>query len=169
MISKLCDNGKYQIIELLKGQTLLGVRSILNGEYSNLQATALTDVEGCLVPKALFFDTLKNNHEFALFVLQSLAHYIKKTDDKLADFGQKNLQQRTAKLLLEMEDFFPKKENGYICLHLKRDEMANLIGIANESLIRTLSAFQKKNWIKVSGRKVCLLDKKSLEAVVQGF
>ena len=59
-ISKMSANGKEQIIHFLKEGTLLGIRSILNGETTNLKARALTPVSVCFVSKKSFLELLKN-------------------------------------------------------------------------------------------------------------
>jgi len=53
-ISKICANGKDQIIHFLKEAVQLGIRSILNELTTNLNTEALTPVEACFIEKTFF-------------------------------------------------------------------------------------------------------------------
>ena len=53
-ISKICTNGKDQIIYFLKEAAQLGIRSILNELTTNLNTEALTPVEACFIEKTFF-------------------------------------------------------------------------------------------------------------------
>src|SRR6056300_1132399 len=44
-LSKLSENGKDQIVKMVVKGDLLGQRSLISGETSNLQAVALIDME----------------------------------------------------------------------------------------------------------------------------
>ena len=53
-ISKICANGKDQIIHFLKEAVQLGIRSILNELTTNLNTEALTPVEAWFIEKTFF-------------------------------------------------------------------------------------------------------------------
>lgn len=168
-VSKMGSNGREQIIELLTEKTLLGIRSVLNEEITNLKATAITPMQVCFVPKKIFLNTLKKNDDFTVFLCQLLANYIKNTDDKILDMGQKSVEQRVAKLLLSMENYFESDENEYIKIKIRREDMANMVGVATESLIRTLSSFQKNQWIDVKGKNLRIINKNKLVSIDSGL
>ncbi len=168
-ISKMSSNGREQIIELLTNKTLLGIRSVLNGEKTNLKATAITPMKVCLVPNHIFLKTLKTDEDFTIFLFQLLANYIKSTDDKIIDLGQKSVSQRVAKLLLSMDKYFEADAKGYIKIKIRREDMANMIGVATESLIRTLSDFQKNNWIETQGKQLRIINPKKLQSIESGL
>ena len=47
----MSDNGRDQIVNLIKKGDLLGERSLINDEASNLKAIAVNDMEVCFIPK----------------------------------------------------------------------------------------------------------------------
>ena len=47
-------------------------------------------------------------------------------------------------------------------------KMANMIGIASESLIRTLFFFQEQAWIELKGKQIKIINSKKLEQLSQG-
>ena len=50
-LSKLSDNGKDQIVKLVKKGELLGQRSLISEESTNLSAIAIEDMQVCFIPK----------------------------------------------------------------------------------------------------------------------
>jgi CRP-like cAMP-binding protein len=111
----------------------------------------------CILFQKDVFNTLKSKPEFTFELLQIMSYYIKQTDEKIFEMGQKTLEQRAAKLVLSMKDFFELDEQSYIDVLLRREDMANFIGVATESFIRKLGQFQKRGWIKTKGKKLKFL------------
>ncbi len=68
-----------------------------------------------------------------------------------------------------MKDFFELDEQSYIDVLLRREDMANFIGVATESFIRKLGQFQKRGWIKTKRKKIKILDQEALLRISSGF
>ena len=168
LISKSCSNGKDQIIELLSGGTLLGIRSVLCEEQTNLKAKVITPMEVCFLPKEAFLKLIMVNNNFSLFVIKELANYIKRSDNKIVSMGQKTMHQRVAEIIIEMPNYFKTLSDGFIDIKLRREDLANLIGIATESLIRAISHFQKQGWIEIRGKQLNIIVPEKLEQFSQG-
>ena len=54
-------------------------------------------------------------------------------------------------------------------ISLTREELANIIGTATESVIRLLSEFKDDKLIELSGRKIKLLDQKALKKIANMY
>ena len=59
--------------------------------------------------------------------------------------------------------------NDYIDVILTREEIANTLGTATESVIRLLSGFKSQNIIKLKGKKILILDRNVLKNISEGF
>lgn len=167
-ISKMSANGKEQIIHFLKEGTLLGIRSILNGETTNLKARALTPVSVCFVTKKSFMETLKNQ-TFISQLLGTFAEYLKATDDRIVIMGQNKMQQRLAHFLINIHGDFGVDQLGNLKLYLKREDMANYIGVTIESIIRMLKVFEQKELIIIQGKALKIVDIDALKNLSKGF
>jgi CRP-like cAMP-binding protein len=55
-------------------------------------------------------------------------------------------------------DTFELDEEGTIQISLTREELANMVGTATESVIRLLSEFKADKMIELQGRKIKLLN-----------
>ncbi|MFY0604717.1 MAG: Crp/Fnr family transcriptional regulator [Flavobacteriaceae bacterium] len=168
-VSKMSSNGKDQIIKLIKKGDLIGERSLVSNEASNLKAVAINDMEVCFIPKEEIMKDLKNNSNFTMSILNDLASALKQSDNVVVDMAQKTVKQRLAETLAYLHDSFDQKENGALDIQLSREDIANIIGTATESAIRLLSGFKKEKLIHLKGKEIFILDIKKLKSLSEGF
>lgn len=168
-ISKLSNNGQEQIIHLIKKGDLLGERSLINDEVSNLKATAINDMEVCFIPKQEILKDLKGNQNFTISVLKKMALSLKNADNVIVDMAQKTVKQRLAHLLIYLNDNFKKDHNNFINIRLSREDIGSIIGTATESAIRLLSEFKKRKYIHLKGKDILILDKTKLHNISKGI
>ena len=168
-VSKMSDNGREQIIHLIKKGDTLGERSLINNEVSNLKAIAINNMEVCFIPKDEIIKDLQNNANFSMDMLKNMASSLKNADNFIVDMAQKTVKQRLASTLLYLDQKFDKTQEGAIDLGLSREDFANIIGTATESAIRLLSDFKKKKLINLKGKQVFINDIPGLKQIAQGF
>lgn len=168
-LSKLSENGKDQIVKLATKGEVLGQRSVIAEEHTNLSATAVSDMEICFIPKTSITDTLNKNPNFTLEVLRHMAHDLKEADDVIVNMSQKTVKQRMAAAFLYLKNNFGEDEEGYLRLNLSREDMANVVGTATESAIRIISEFKKNEWIATKGKRVRVLNEQKLMDLSEGF
>lgn len=168
-VSKMSENGREQIIHLIKRGDLLGERSLINDEASNLKATALDTMEVCFIPKEEIMRDLHENHNFTSEVLKNMASALKNTDNAIVNLGQKTVRQRLANTLLYLDEEFGTDENSALAVHLTREDIANIIGTATESAIRLLSEFKREGYVTLKGKDIFILDKEELKNISEGF
>ncbi len=168
-VTKMSDNGRDQIIKLVKKGDLLGERSLISEEAANLRATALNDLEVCFIPKEEIVKDLKQNNNFTMSMLKELAVSLREADDVIVDMAQKTVKQRLAETLLYLHNNYTKTENGALEIQLSRDDIASIIGTATESAIRLLSSFKKDELIKLKGKDIFILNPEKLKKIAEGF
>ena len=161
-LSKLSDNGKDQIVKLVKKGELLGQRSLISEESTNLSAIAIEDMQVCFIPKQEILQFFNENNQFSLNMMKSVCGDLKDADDNMVNLAQKTVKQRLAETLLKLESDFGSNDDGSLKLQLSRDEIAGMIGTATESCIRLLSEFNKEGWITLQGKKITITNKKEL-------
>lgn len=168
-LAKLSSNGKDQIVKLASKGEVLGQRSVVAEEHSNLSATAVNDMEVCFVPKEAIVNTLHKNPDFTFEVLRHMAHDLREADDVIVNMSQKTVKQRIAEALLYLKNRFGEDNDGFLTLVLSREDIANVVGTATESCIRILSDFRKEGLIKTSGKRMAIVDARKLQDLVDGF
>ncbi len=157
------DDGKEQIIRLLKAGDILGYRALLSGERYSASAVALEDTQICFIPKELFTSILKVDPALAFEMMKMLSDELHKTEIKLTHLAQKPIRERLAETLLFIKETYGYEADGItLNVRLSREEIANLVGTATESAIRLLSEFKKDGMVELDGKKIKILSQKEL-------
>lgn len=161
-LTKLSPNGKDQIVKLIVKGDLLGQRSLIGSETTNLTAVALNDMEVCFIPKDEIMNDLQRSRDFSLDMLHHMAKDLKESDTVIVNMAQKSVKQRMAETLLLLHEKFGVDSEGMLNLVLSREDYANLVGTATESAIRILSEFKREGYIATFGKQIMI---KNLEAL----
>lgn len=155
-------NGKEQILSFVKKGEIIGHRAVLSGELAANSAKVMEDAQICTIPSETIFNFIGTNPSFSAAIIQMLCIEINRLTGSLTDLAQKSVRERLAGVILMLKDTFNLDESNYIKISLTREELANLVGTATETIIRLLSEFNKDNIIELRGRKIKILNIQSL-------
>ena len=78
------------------------------------------------------------------------------------DLSQKRLNGRVASVLLYFSDVFDMNKFE---LPITRKEIAQLVGMSIENVIRAISEFRRDNILNVYGKRIEIVDKKMLSRI----
>ena len=173
-LSKLSENGKEQIVRFAKGGELLGIRALLAGRKYSTTSTALEDSMVCFISKRIFFKLCLKYPYISQKIMKSLSHLLEEAEEKMTSLAQRPVRERLAESLLFLSKVFNEnvpvcKENNCHILSVTRDDIANIVGTATETVIRVLSDFKEENLIEIKGRKILLKDPKGLGKIVNSY
>ncbi|MFL9482051.1 Crp/Fnr family transcriptional regulator [Chitinophagaceae bacterium LWZ2-11] len=162
-LSHLGDDGKEQIVRLLKGGDIVGYRALLSGDRYSSSAVALEETSVCFVPKDLFIKMLKNDAKLSFEMMKMLSNELHQTEIKLIHLAQKPVRERLAETLLFIKRIYGYERDGVtLNVRLSREEIANLVGTATESTIRLLSEFKKDGMVDLDGKKIKITNSQEL-------
>lgn len=162
-LTKLSENGKDQVVKLVVKGGLLGKRSLITEQKTNLSAVALSDMEMCFIPKNEIMTDLKKNPDFTMTVLKRMAEDLKDSDESIVNMAQKSVRRRMAETLMYVHDEFGTDEDGYLNIVMSREDYASIVGTATESAIRILSQLKKEGVISTTGKRIRIEDYRSLK------
>ncbi len=166
---KTGPDGKEQIVAFAKKGDITGYRSVLSNEPACTTAEVLIDTEICFIPGNVIIQLVKQNGDFALKLLQLVCKELNQANSFIKDIAQKTVRERLAEALLMLQDTFGNDEEGYLNISLTREELANIVGTATESVIRLLSEFRTKGIIEMDKKLIMLKDKASLKRLSKNF
>lgn len=161
---KTGHGGRLQIVRLAGPGDLLGYRALLADEPYTATAEAMEDATVCFIEKAMFFPLLRQQPDLAMQVIKKLAKELRTAEDRMTGIAQKPVKERLAELLLVLKETYGKASgNGAaIGIELSREEMAEMIGTTQETVIRLLSDFKARGFLKLDGRHILIPDPKPL-------
>jgi len=159
-IYKMDADGHQQIVRLAGPGDIMGYRCLLAGQPYTATAETLEEAHVCFVDKKTFFHVLETHPATAFHVMTLLAGDLGKAEQQITNIVHKNIRERLAELLLVFKSKYGEKGKTGIKLNinLTREELAELIGTTQESVIRLISEFKQDKLIAVAGREITLID-----------
>ena len=76
----------------------------------------------------------------------------------ITEMAQKSVRERLAETLIMLKNNFRLDSNDYLQISLSREEIANIVGTAPESVIRLLSEFRNDKLIALTGKKIRIIN-----------
>jgi len=168
-VSRLGVDGKEQIIRFVKGGDLIGYRSLLSGENLSATVSTLEETHACFVPSRILLEAISSNPKFSLELMKRACHELGEASKLITNLAQKSVRERIAEVLLIIRTTFGEDREGFLDLQLTREELANMVGTATESVIRLLSEFKTDDLIELSGRKIKVLEPGELARIGKVF
>ena len=163
-LTKVGSDGKETIVRIVHAGDILGHRSLFTDDNYTATATALEETEVCFIDKKFILKVIQNNPSVALSIINKLSRDMGAAEKKLTSLHQKNVRERLAELILSLKASHGVKVDGRwkIDLKLTREEMATMIGTANETLIRFMTEFKEANIIEQEGKTIYIKDEEEL-------
>jgi CRP-like cAMP-binding protein len=164
-IFKTGIDGKEQIIRFAKKGEIIAYRSLLSQELACTTAKVIDEAALCHIPYQTLLYLIQNNWQFSHHMLQIVCHELCQANDYITDIAQKTVRERLAEVLLLLKENFDLDNQNTLQISLTREELANMVGTATESVIRLLSEFKNDKIIELQGRKIKFLDIPTLTRV----
>ena len=160
---KLHVQGKELITSIHKEDDFFGFSSIM-GHSKNYESTrAIENTEVLVVPRSDLQKIVKNSYELSNEIFQMLNENLSEVKDRLLQMAYGSMRRKTANTILsfiEKMNFKPLDS-----INISRQDLANVAGMATESLIRTLSDLKKDGIIEINGRNIKILDLEKLKNI----
>lgn len=163
-LTKTGVDGKETIVRIAYGGDILGHRSLFTDDNYSATATAMEDTDVCFIDKKFILKIIEKNPSVALSIINKLSRDMGAAEKKLSSLHQKNVRERLAELIISLKATHGVKENGRwkIDLKLTREEMATMIGTANETLIRFMTEFKDAGIIEQVGKTIFIKNEEEL-------
>lgn len=156
-------NRKEHIISIAKPKDFIGLLSVFSNSEHVYTISALEDSIVCFVDLSTLKEFIKSNGVFAMDFFEKISAISDSVIKTRVDINTRQLRGRIAYILL----LFTKQiyNSTSFNLPISRKEVAELIDMSTENVIRVLSEFRKDRLIKIEGKNIEVLDIKKLEKI----
>lgn len=151
------DSGKEQIIHIAKEGEVIGFRAMFSGDPYKLSATTLEESNICFITKENFLDMIDTNATLRKGIMKELSKELGERAVFITNMSQKSVRERLAYSLLILGDIYKPD-----LINLSREDLANFVGTATETLIRLLKDFKDEGLIEIHARKLEVLEENKL-------
>lgn len=161
------SDGKDQIIKIATPGDVLGYKALISDTSYPVTGETLEETSVCFIPKDEFLKTLQSNPQFGQKLLKLACSEIGSMTDNLTSLAQKSVRERLAVALLMLKDTYgtdPAATEGgnEIEINLTREDLANIVGTATETVIRILQEMKEDKLIETKGRKIKVMQPQKL-------
>ena len=156
-------NTREHIISIAKPMDFIGLLSIFSNQIHLYTITAIEESVVCFVDLDVIKRLIRENGDFALDFLEKIS---KVSDDVISTrmkINTKQLRGRIAYILLFLANHI--YENNAFELPVSRKEIAQLIDMSTENVIRILSEFRKDDILTIEGKHITILDPERLQRI----
>ncbi len=164
-LAKIHLEGPYyeQIVKIVKAPSYLGLPTTFNVKINQYSATAIETSEVCFIDLSTFKHLLMSNPDFSYEIMIDLCKSELEMFTRCANRTQKQIRGKIADVLLEMSDKIYK--NDKFTLPFNQEEIGNLIDASRESVSRIFNEFEKDSIIRITGKRIEIKNKKTLELI----
>ncbi len=164
-IVKTGTDGKEQIIRFAKKGEIIAYRSLLSQELACTTAKVIEEAVLCHISYQTLLFLIQSNWQFSHHMLQIVCRELREANDFITDIAQKTVRERLAEVLLLLKENFDVDHQNMLQIALTREELANMVGTATETVIRLLSEFKQEKLVELQARKIKLIDLDELRRV----
>ena len=154
------EEGKEQIIHIAKAGEIVGFRAMFSGDPYKVSAYTLEECNLCFISKADFLNLVDTNISLRNGIMKELSKELTERAGFITSMAQKSVRERLAYVLILLDDIYDGE-----MINLTREDLANYVGTATETLIRLLKDFKDEDVIKTHIRKIEILKKDSLHFI----
>lgn len=148
------EDGKEFIQNILGENQSFGDSVLFLETFHGMNAVCLSPVELIRLPKKDFFDMLEKHPEISLEMNACLSQRLHFKSVMLQNLASQNPETRLKGLLDYLKSYRDRDCEQCFNVEFTRQELANLVGLRVETVIRALKRMEKQGKIKIENRKL---------------
>jgi len=154
---KVHEDGKEYITNLYSEGEFIGYTALIEDTLYDDTAIVLDDAEIMQIPKEEFLQMIYSDITIATKFIHIITQNVKEKEERLLNLAYSSLRKRVAKALEDIAEKFHIVDKNKT-IEISREEIAQYIGTATESLNRTISDFKAEGLIDINKGKIVPLN-----------
>jgi len=159
---RINKDGKEFITNIYGIGDFFGYTFVMENLNYQENATILEDARLMLIPRTDFLNLLSHNLDTAKQFIKIISRDILEKEEYLLHTVYNSIRKRVAFGIIQLLEKLRRTSEKETVINISRENMANSIGIATESLIRTLSEFKDEKLIDLQPGKVIIINENNL-------
>jgi CRP/FNR family transcriptional regulator len=170
-VYKTLPNGKQQIHKLVQIPGDLIACEDLYLETHGSSAEALNDVSVCHLKCEDLQNSTERFREISDSMMQAMSRSLNAYIRHIANLGQKNALERLASYIVFLSETHHERhlKSSYLQDSLSRLELADMLGVTQRTLIRSIKQLESDKCISINKDGFCILNLQELENISSGI
>ncbi len=159
-VYSLDECGKEIILRLAGPGDILGHHFIFNFNVNQNSAKVISNSDFHFIEKKTLLGMQRHDNHVFDYIIAKIGQELLTYQDKSIDLIKKNVRERLASFFCYMAKHHSETTNNKvkIIVQLSREEIASMIGTANETAIRFISEFKEIGLIEEVDRSFKIID-----------
>ena len=151
-------DGRELVINEMSPGDCFGELALLTGEPRSARAVARDTSELLTIPRAVFLAALDEQPALVQRLLHSTARRLRTSTAREGALAFLDAPARLARVLLELDR--QDNERGYVTI--SQEEIAQRVGVARQTVAKTLGQWRRAGWIVTGRGRIVLLNRAEL-------
>ena len=163
----LLNNGRCQVIGFKSPDEFVAFEY---GAKHRFSAQAVTATEMRSVPTAVFFAAASGDPQFLLKLYNVACEDLSRAHDLVLTIAKRDAEGSIAAFMIEVDARAAARDatGDFVPLPMLRGDIANYLGLTNETVSRIFTNFKKRRLIEVRGRYgIRLIDRRALRSIAE--
>ncbi len=152
---KTNEDGKELITNMYTDGDFIGYTALITDQQYEDSAEVLEDADVIQVPKDDFMKMIFGDMNIASKFIQLITRNVQEKEERLLSLAYSSLRKRVAKALVDILEKFSDDEK-LAAIEISREDLAQYVGTATESLIRTLSDFKSEKLLSIKNGNILI-------------
>ncbi|HEX2534542.1 MAG TPA: response regulator [Chitinophagaceae bacterium] len=158
------EDGKEYITNLYSNGDFIGYTALIEEHHYEDSAVILEESDIMQIPKDDFRQMIHSDINIAAKFIHIMTQNVQEKEERLLNLAYSSLRKRVARALVDISSKFNITDTSRP-IEISREEIAQYIGTATESLIRTISDFKAEGLIDVKSGKIIPVNLEKLKAL----
>ena len=160
----IISDGRISTVDLVTPKSFIGIICTFACQNFDFSAVALEKSKITSIDIHLIEKFIHLNGDFAYHLMKHMSVITNHLVHRISRFIHKNIEGAISILLLDFSEIY---QSDVFILPVKRKEIAHMLGYSKESVINTLSKFNKEGILHVHEKRIEILDKKRLQYIAE--
>jgi CRP-like cAMP-binding protein len=152
-VTKLSEDGREKILELLEGGDFFGEMALLDREPRSASVKTLEPARLLALSRADFLDVLRRNPDVAVAVIQELSRRLRWADEQTSALSFHRVKDRAQALLRRLARE-PRESGAWMATNpITHQQIAEMIGTSRETVTRVVKELKQEAWLRQDGKR----------------
>lgn len=164
-VYRFLSPGNEVIVNVFGTGEIFAIPPVLDGSIYPANAAALERSEILLIPRRGFLALLKESNEFSVSIMSRMSELLRETTQSIEILATSSPEERIARILVWLAR--KEQQDLPLTISLRRQDIAQIAGLATETTIRVIRKFADEGRIKIVRGKIIIEETASLQEAYQ--